>query len=169
VRQFQARVMLMRGVEPEAGWPDLSDAALVSTAADWLTPHLAGMGRLSDLQSLDLTAILQGTLPGRLASRLTQALPTHLALPGGRAPINYTAPVPLASARAQSFYGMTATPPLAGGRVPIRLALLSPAGRPIAVTADIGAFWKGAWVDARRDMRGRYPKHRWPEDGGAPT
>ena len=169
VRQFQARVMLMRGVEPEAGWPDLSDAALVSTAADWLTPHLAGMGRLRDLQSLDLTAILQGTLSGRLASRLTQALPTHLALPGGRAPIDYTAPVPLASARAQAFYGMTATPPLAGGRVPLRLALLSPAGRPIAVTADIGAFWKGAWVDARRDMRGRYPKHRWPEDGGAPT
>jgi ATP-dependent helicase HrpB len=127
------------------------------------------MARLADLQRLDLGAILRGALPGRLVARLAEELPTHVTLPGGRAPIDYAEPVPLASARAQAFYGMTATPRLAGGRIPLRLALLSPAGRPIAVTADIGAFWKGAWADARRDMRGRYPKHRWPEDGGAPA
>ena len=74
----------------------------------------------------------------------------------------------VASARAQLFYGLARTPLLAEGRIPLRLALLSPAGRPIAVTADLAGFWKGAWADARRDMRGRYPKHHWPEDGANP-
>jgi ATP-dependent helicase HrpB len=90
----------------------------------------------------------------------------HLALPGGRAAVDYAQPVPLASARAQAFYGLTATPSLAGGRVPLQLALLSPAGRPIAITADLGSFWRGAWADARKDMRGRYPRHDWPENPG---
>ncbi|HEX4170922.1 MAG TPA: ATP-dependent helicase C-terminal domain-containing protein, partial [Acetobacteraceae bacterium] len=80
------------------------------------------------------------------------------------APIDYTQPVPVAAARAQAFYGVTQTPPLAGGRVPLRLALLSPAGRPVAVIGDLAGFWRGAWADVRRDMLGRYPKHAWPED-----
>jgi len=113
-------------------------------------------------------AILRGLLPRALATRLDQALPPHIVLPGGQAAVDYAQPVPLASARAQAFYGMARTPVLAEGRVPLRLALLSPAGRPIAVTGDLAGFWKGAWADARRDMRGRYPKHRWPEDGGDP-
>jgi ATP-dependent helicase HrpB len=167
VRQFQTRVALMRGIEPD--WPDLSDATLAASVRDWLAPHLNGMARLTDLQRIDLLAVLRGLLPWALSSRLDQDLPTHLTLPGGRAPVDYTEPVPLASARAQAFYGLAATPRLAGGRIPLRLALLSPAGRPIAVTADLAGFWKGAWADARRDMRGRYPKHRWPEDGGNPT
>jgi ATP-dependent helicase HrpB len=167
VEQFRARVALMRGIEPDAEWPDLSDEALIATVRDWLAPHLHGMARLADLDRLDLAAILRGLLPWNLATRLDQALPTHLTLPHGRAPVNYAEPVPVAEARAQAFYGMTTTPLLAGGRVPLRLALLSPAGRPIAVTADLANFWRGAWADARRDMRGRYPKHDWPEDGGA--
>jgi ATP-dependent helicase HrpB len=168
-RQFQARIALMRQTEPEGEWPDLSDAVLAATATAWLTPYLAGLTKLADLQRLDLAAILRGLLPWALAARLDQALPTHLALPGGRAAVDYTQPVPLAEARAQAFYGLTETPKLAGGRVPLRLALLSPAGRAVAVTADLAGFWKGAWADVRRDMRGRYPKHRWPPDGGAPT
>lgn len=168
VRQFQARVALMRGIEPDAGWPDLSDATLAATARDWLTPYLHGFNKLSDLSALDLMAILRGMLAWPLTNRLDAELPTHLSLPRGRAAVDYAEPAPLASARAQFFYGMTATPLLAGGRVPLRLALLSPAGRPIAVTADLAGFWKGAWADARRDMRGRYPKHDWPEDGGNP-
>ncbi len=72
--------------------------------------------------------------------------------------------MPVASARAQAFYGLTATPALADGRVPLQLALLSPAGRPVAITADLAGFWRGGWADVRRDMRGRYPKHDWPED-----
>ena len=166
VRQLQARVALMRGIEPDSGWPDLSDASLAATAREWLPPYLNGLNKLSDLAGLDLMAILRGMLPWPLPNRLDQDLPTHLSLPHGRAAVDYGEPVPLASARAQFFYGMARTPLLAGGRIPLRLALLSPAGRPIAVTADLAGFWKGAWADARKDMRGRYPKHDWPEDPG---
>ena len=102
--------------------------------------------------------------PGNFARRLDAALPPHLALPGARAAIDYTQPVPVASARAQAFYGLAATPRLAEGRVPLQFALLSPAGRPVAITADLAGFWRGGWADVRRDMRGRYPKHAWPED-----
>jgi ATP-dependent helicase HrpB len=168
-RQFQTRVALMRAIEPDAGWPDLANPALAATVDVWLTPHLTGLSRVSDLPRLDMHALLRGQLSWTLASRLDQALPTHIPLPGGRAAVDYSQPVPLAEAKAQAFYGLTETPRLAGGRVPLRLALLSPAGRPVAVTADLAGFWKGAWADVRRDMRGRYPKHRWPEDGGAPT
>jgi ATP-dependent helicase HrpB len=168
-RQLQARVALMAGIEPDAGWPDLTDAALKTTIQEWLTPCLTGVGRLSEVEKLDLHAILRGKMAWDLASRLDRDLPTHLLLPTGRAAIDYTQAPPLASARAQAFYGMASTPLLAAGRIPLRLALLSPASRPIAVTADLGGFWKGAWADARRDMRGRYPKHRWPEDGANPA
>jgi ATP-dependent helicase HrpB len=163
-RQLQARVALMRGLEPDAGWPDLSDTALIADVSAWLTPRLAGMSRLGELARLDLIAILRGLLPWDLARRLDTALPAHLALPGAHTAIDYTQPVPVASARAQAFYGLAATPRLADGRVPLQLALLSPAGRPVAITADIGGFWRGGWADVRRDMRGRYPKHAWPED-----
>jgi ATP-dependent helicase HrpB len=168
-RQLQARVALMRGIEPDAGWPDPGDAALKATIQDWLPPFLSGVTRLGDLEKLDLHAILRGTMPRHLAARLDRELPVELSLPSGRAAIDYAGSPPLASAKAQAFYGMATTPALAGGRIPLRLALLSPAGRPIAVTADIAGFWKGAWADARRDMRGRYPKHRWPENGAEPT
>jgi ATP-dependent helicase HrpB len=166
-RQFQARVALMRALEPER-WPDLSDAALVAGARDWLVPWLAGFGRLADLGRIDLQAALRGLLPYEASRRLDRELPAYLDLPGGRAAVDYAEPVPLAAARAQAFYGLAETPRLAGGRVPLRLALLSPAGRPVAITADLAGFWRGAWADVRRDMRGRYPKHRWPENGAAP-
>jgi ATP-dependent helicase HrpB len=168
-RQFQSRTTLMRTIEPNAAWPDLADTHLKTEIQTWLTPHLAGLTRLADIQKLDLHAILRALLPWDLAARLDRDLPTHLHLPTGRAAIDYTESPPLASAKAQAFYGMATTPLLAAGRIPLRLALLSPAGRPIAVTADLASFWKGAWTDARRDMRGRYPKHRWPEDGANPA
>ncbi|HJS85367.1 MAG TPA: ATP-dependent helicase C-terminal domain-containing protein, partial [Acetobacteraceae bacterium] len=167
-RQLQARVALMRAVEPDGSWPDLSDAALAADAATWLAPHLHGMTRLSDLARLDTYRLLHGLLDREHAARLERELPTQIALPGGRAAVDYTQPVPVASARAQAFYGLRATPPLAGGKVKLSLALLSPAGRPIAVTGDIAAFWRGGWSEARRDMRGRYPKHAWPDDPAAP-
>jgi ATP-dependent helicase HrpB len=161
-RQFQARVALMRRLEPDA-WPDLSDEALAESRAEWLEPHLHGLTKLADVQKLDLTAILRRTLEWSAAARLDRELPTHLDLPGGRAAVDYTQPVPLAQARAQAFYGLSVTPQLAGGRVELRLALLSPAGRPVAITADLKGFWSGTWADVRKDMRGRYPKHSWPE------
>ena len=162
-RQLQARVSRMAALEPDAGWPDLSDATLRATIPDWLGPHLAGIRRLAELDRLDLAAILRARLPRPLAARLDRDLPEHLALPHGRAPIDYTAPVPTASARAQAFYGLAATPRLAAGRVPLSLALLSPAGRPAAITADLAQFWRGGWTELRKEMRGRYPKHDSPE------
>jgi ATP-dependent helicase HrpB len=153
----------MRALEPESDWPDLSDATLVSTVSDWLAPRLAGMTRLTDLARLDLAAILRGMLALALTVRLDRDLPRELTLPGGRATIDYTAAPPIASAKAQAFFGLRETPLLAGGRVPLRLSLLSPAGRPVAITADLASFWQSAWADVRRDMRGHYPKHNWPK------
>jgi len=122
------------------------------------------MTRLAEVARVSLADVLRGQLSYEQAQALDRALPTHLDLPGGRAAVDYSAPVPLAAARAQAFYGLDDTPRLAGGRVPLRLALLSPAGRPVAITGNLAAFWRGAWADARKDMRGRYPKHDWPED-----
>jgi ATP-dependent helicase HrpB len=162
-RNLQARLGLMHGLEAET-WPASDDASLIASLEDWLAAHLLGLTRLGDLAALDLQAILLERLDWTLRSRLDRELPTYLTLPGGQAVVTYTEPVPIAAARAQHFYGLAETPRLAGGRVPLRLALLSPAGRPIALTADIAGFWRGAWADARRDMRGRYPRHSWPEN-----
>ena len=172
-RQFQARVALIGRLEPEQGWPDLSDAALAAERG-WLMAHLNGMSRLGDLARLDMAAVLRAAV-GAMAdgwertARLDRELPTHLALPKGRAVVDYCQPVALAEARAQLFYGLAETPKLADGRVELRLALLSPAGRAVAITGDLGAFWRGAWADVRRDMRGRYPRHDWPENPGSIT
>ncbi|WP_428378085.1 ATP-dependent helicase HrpB [Lichenicoccus sp.] len=167
--QFQARVAVARTAPLDdlglgAALPDLSDAALAAAMQQWLVPHLAGCTRVADLRTLDLHALLRGQLDHRQAAALDRALPTHLSLQTLRAPIDYTGAEPLASARAQAFYGLTETPRLAQGRVKLRLALLSPAGRPAAITGDLASFWTGAWIETRRDLRGRYPKHDWPEN-----
>lgn len=161
-RQVQARVALMRALEPAADWPDLSDAVLDADRA-WLAPYLYGLSRLAEVARLDFAAVLRARLTSTQGRALDRALPTHLDLPGGRAAVDYMQPVPLAQARAQHYYGLEETPRLAGGRVPLRLALLSPAGRPIAITGDLAAFWRGAWAETRKEMRGRYPKHDWPD------
>jgi len=172
-RQFQARVGLMRRLEPPGGWPDLSDAALAADRG-WLAAQLNGMSRLVELARLDMAAVLRAALAGlpdgwARTQRLDSELPSHLTLPKGRATVDYCQPVPLAEARAQHFFGLAETPKLAGGRAELRLALLSPAGRPVAITGDLAAFWRGAWADVRKDMRGRYPKHDWPENPAAIT
>ena len=164
-RQLQARAALLRTLDPAV--PNIADDALSASAAEWLAPHLTGLRRLDALATLDLPALLRAHLGWDAAARLDRLLPTHIALPGGRAAVDYTAPVPVASARAQHFYGLSETPLLAEGRVALRLALLSPAGRPIAVISDLAGFWSGAWADARRNMRGRYPRHPWPENPAA--
>ncbi|MBR0674066.1 ATP-dependent helicase HrpB [Neoroseomonas soli] len=166
-RQAQARILWMRKVEGEA-WPDVSDAALSATVRDWLAPHLHGRARLSELGGLDATALLLEALPWDRRRALDAALPARVPLPAGRsAAIDYAREVPALEARAQHLFGLAALPPLAGGRVPLQVALLSPAGRPIAVTGDLAGFWKGAWAEVRKEMRGRYPKHAWPEDPAA--
>jgi len=151
----------MRGIDQE--YPDLSRPALAANVQDWLAPYLAGMTSLRGAKSVDVLAVLRDWVGHERAMRLDRELPAELKLKRGTVRIDYSSPVPVASARAHVFYGTDATPKLAGGKVPLQLALLSPAGRPIAITADLAGFWRGGWADARRDMRGRYPKHDWPE------
>jgi ATP-dependent helicase HrpB len=159
---LQARVALMRRLDET--YPDLSRETLAATTETWLAPYLAGMTNLRDVKNADLHNILRATLTYEQATRLDKDLPTELRLPGGTIPIDYTTPTPTASGRAKLFYGLNETPKLASGKIPLQLALLSPANRPIAITADLATFWRNGWTDARRDMRGRYPKHAWPED-----
>jgi ATP-dependent helicase HrpB len=162
-RDLQARVAIMRELEGEA-WPDLSDAALAADPA-WLAEALHGATRLSDVAKLDLAALLVARLSWPQRQALDAALPSRVALPGGgSARIDYTGATPKLSARAQHLFGLAATPVLAGGRVALNVELLSPAQRPIAVTADLRGFWRGGWAEVRKAMRGRYPKHAWPED-----
>ncbi len=163
-KQVRARIALLRATEGEA-WPDLSDATLAATAAEWLAPHLHGRTKLSEAKGLDLLAALRGMLPWEMQKRLDAALPARVELPGGRsAAIDYDRETPTLEARAQHLYGLDGLPPLAGGRVPLQVALLSPAGRPVAVTGDLAGFWRGSWKDVRKEMRGRYPRHDWPEE-----
>jgi ATP-dependent helicase HrpB len=167
-RQVQARVAWMRQAEGEAGWPDLSDAALAATAQDWLAPHLHGLTRLPELSGLDLPGIMLSTLPWERRRRLDAALPARIPLPAGRsAAVDYARDTPTLEARAQHLYSLAGLPVLAEGRVPLQVALLSPAGRPVAVTGDLAGFWRGGWAEVRKEMRGRYPKHNWPEDPAA--
>jgi ATP-dependent helicase HrpB len=162
-RQLRARIGWMRGIEPD--WPDLSDAALAATAETWLAPHLVGLTKLSEAKALDLATILRSQLPWERQKRLDAALPARIELPAGRsAQVDYDREIPTLEARAQHLYGLDTLPALAEGRVPLQVALLSPAGRPIAITGDLHGFWRGGWKDARKDMRGRYPKHVWPEE-----
>ena len=156
-----ARVAVMRDLD--ATYPDLSRPALAASVQAWLAPYLAGMTSLKATKELDLYQILRAQLGHEQARILDKSLPTTLNLKNGQVPIDYSGPLPVASARAHVFYGTDSTPRLADGRIPLQLALLSPARRPIAITADLGSFWRNGWADARRDMRGRYPKHDWPE------
>jgi ATP-dependent helicase HrpB len=162
VVNLQARVAVMRGVG--ADYPDLSREVLAGSTEEWLAPYLAGVVNLREARGVDLYAVLRGMMSRELAVRLDKELPVELRLPGGVVRVDYTGPVAVASARAHVFYGTDATPKLAGGKVALQLALLSPAGRPIAITGDLAGFWRGGWLDARRDMRGRYPRHDWPEE-----
>jgi ATP-dependent helicase HrpB len=149
-------------------WPDWSVASLLSSLDTWLGPYLPGARGRSDLEQLDLTTVLRSQLPWPEGAQLDDLAPDALTLPTGRTtPINYSGEQPTASVRVQDLFGTT-THPHAGGR-PIRLELLSPADRPIQVTADLPGFWAGSWKDVRKEMAGRYPKHRWPDDpAGAP-
>ncbi|MDE8348321.1 MAG: ATP-dependent helicase HrpB [Acidocella sp.] len=162
VLSLQARAAVMRRIAPE--FPDISQPVLAGTSDVWLAPYLAGMSHIREVKSLDLLNILRNFIGYENACALDKALPVALDLPHGPVRIDYTGPVPVAAARAKVFYGQDATPKLAGGRVPLQISLLSPAGRPIAITGDLASFWRHGWADARRDMRGRYPKHDWPEE-----
>ena len=144
-------------------WPDWSTDHLTDTLDEWLAPYLPGATGRADLERLDLAMVLRSQLPWPQGADLDAIAPARLDLPTGRSvPIDYSGDQPDAFVRVQDLFGVT-THPTAGG-VPIRLHLLSPADRPIQVTADLPRFWSGSWADVRKDMAGRYPKHQWPDD-----
>jgi ATP-dependent helicase HrpB len=148
------------------GWPDVSDEALGLTLDDWLAPSLAGLRRLDDLRRLDLGALLLDRLTWQQRARLDEIAPTHLVVPtGSRIPVDYGDPgAPVLAVRLQEMFGLAETPRIGGGRVPVTLHLLSPAQRPLQVTRDLAGFWRTSYFDVRKDMRGRYPRHHWPEN-----
>ncbi|MBF0625895.1 MAG: ATP-dependent helicase HrpB [Magnetococcales bacterium] len=165
-RSLQARVALLRRLRPHEGWPDLSDAALIASLADWLEPWLDGITRREQVQRLDLATILRQRLDWGDRQRLDEGAPTHLLVPSGsRLPLDYTAgEAPVLAVRIQEMFGQTSTPTVGWGAVPVLLHLLSPARRPVQVTRDLHSFWTNTWSTVRKELAGRYPKHHWPED-----
>lgn len=165
-RQLQARVGLMRQQEPSGEWPDLSDRALSETLEDWLAPWIEGKTRLADVQRLDLAAILTARLSWEQQQRLERETPRTFTTPAGNArPIDYTTgETPILAVPLQELFGLESTPSVCMGRVQILLHLLSPARRPMQVTQDLAGFWANGYAEVRKELRGRYPKHHWPED-----
>ncbi|MGI8983983.1 MAG: ATP-dependent helicase C-terminal domain-containing protein, partial [Acidimicrobiales bacterium] len=160
---LQARACFARGALGER-WPDLSDAALIATLDDWLAPLLAGATGRAGVEAVDVAGALRRRL-AHLAPELDRQAPSTLTVASGRhATIDYAGPHPTAAVRVQDLFGTAVHPTIAGGAVPVVLQLLSPAGRPVQVTADLPGFWAGTWADVRKEMAGRYPKHPWPAD-----
>ncbi|SFR13031.1 ATP-dependent helicase HrpB [Poseidonocella sedimentorum] len=160
-RRFQARALLLRDWDQTV--PDLSDAALLGALDDWLLPHLTGLRSAEDIRALNLLPALRAILTWEQSQALDRTVPPAFTTPLGRKiPIDYSGEHPAIALRLQEMFGQT-THPTSAGR-PLRITLLSPAQRPVQVTMDLPAFWQNSYADVRKDMRGRYPKHPWPED-----
>jgi ATP-dependent helicase HrpB len=162
--RFRDRLRFVAAHDPT--WPDVSDVRLHERLDEWLGPALAGARRLRDVERLDLGEALAGLLDWRQRRALDDLAPTHIVVPSGsRIPIDYTdATAPALAVRLQEVFGLEESPRVLGGRVPLTMHLLSPAHRPVQVTRDLAGFWRTSYFDVRKDLRGRYPKHEWPED-----
>ena len=168
LRQWQARVMLMRqhAVPAPQPWPDLSDAALAAGLEEWAPPWIAGMSRREHFARIDLRGALQSRLSYAQGVILEREAPTHFTVPSGsNIPIDYLdGEIPTLSVRLQEMFGLSETPSVAAGRLPLLLKLLSPARRPVQITRDLVSFWNRGYHEVKKDLKGRYPKHYWPED-----
>ena len=164
-RQWQARVAMMKAQSPD-DWPDVANVTLLEQLESWLGPFLAGATRWRDVQSLDLLGALGSLLDYNQQQALAAQAPERLTIPTGQSvALDYTADNgPVLAAKLQALFGWQETPTVAGGQVPVVIHLLSPAQRPLAVTADLASFWKNGYPQVRKELRGRYPKHPWPED-----
>jgi ATP-dependent RNA helicase HrpB len=163
-RRVRARLGFLHAID--AGWPDVSTEALTRDLDDWLAPRLAGARRWDQLERLDLGELLLDRLPWDFRAALEDWAPTHVEVPSGsRVPVDYSDPAaPVLAVRLQELFGLTETPTVARGRVPLTLHLLSPARRPVQVTRDLAGFWRTTYFEVRKDLKGRYPKHHWPDD-----
>jgi ATP-dependent helicase HrpB len=172
LRQWRDRVMFLHRTLGDE-WPDLGDPALAASAAEWLAPALIGKTALDDFASGEFAHALQALLPWTLRRRLEAEAPSHFTAPTGSAlPIDYAAPEgPRLAIRLQELFGLDRHPSIAAGRVPLVLELLSPAHRPVQVTRDLPGFWRGSYAAVKSEMKGRYPRHPWPDDprSAAPT
>ncbi len=165
-RQLQARARLTAALLPEEGWPDLSDTALLDSLEDWLGPHLSGIRSLQGLQQIVLVQLLQEIIGWKLLQSLDSIAPASLTIPSGRkVALDYTdQDGPVLSAKLQELFGLSESPTVCRGRRAVLVHLLSPAGRPVAVTRDLQGFWERGYQEVRKELRGRYPKHPWPDD-----
>jgi ATP-dependent helicase HrpB len=163
---LRARVGFLRRLKGAAAtWPDFSDAALLDSLEAWLAPFLGDVARRAAFKDIPVEDALKAVLGRDRLRRLDREAPTHWRVPSGRVvPLDYAGEAPVLAARIQELFGATETPSVAGGRVPLVLHLLSPAGRPIQVTRDLVGFWRRGYAAARADLRGRYPRHYWPDD-----
>jgi ATP-dependent helicase HrpB len=154
-------------------WPDLSEGGLSQAPENWLAPYIEGCGKLNDIGPEKLDAALAALLPWELSRKLDAEAPTHFQTPAGsNIALDYSSPEgPAVAARVQEFYGLADHPKIAGGKIPLTLHLLSPAHRPIQITRDLPGFWRGSWSAVKAEMKGRYPRHLWPDDpaSAAPT
>jgi ATP-dependent helicase HrpB len=157
------------GDSEDGGWPDVSDAALLADPDRWWIPALTRARNRADVSRVDAAAVLRTLLDHRQAARLDELAPERIQVPSGaRIAVDYSADQPVLAVKVQEVFGWTATPTVGGGRLPVVLHLLSPAGRPAAVTADLTSFWANGYPQVRAELRGRYPKHAWPEDPQQP-
>ena len=141
------------------------DAALMDGLEEWLAPFLDGVSRRAHLERIDLSSALRALLPWDLKTRLDAEAPTHVEVPSGsRIPIDYDGEEPVLAVRLQEMFGLAETPRIAGGRLAVKLHLLSPAQRPVQVTQDLANFWRSTYAEVKKDLKGRYPKHYWPDD-----
>jgi ATP-dependent helicase HrpB len=165
LKQWRDRVMFLRASEGDE-WPDLSDAALTETMTEWLTPALAGKITLNEFSADEFDGALAALLPWPLKRRLDTEAPTHFEAPtGSQVPIDYEADGgPKIAIRVQELFGLDRHPAIAGGKVPLLIELLSPAHRPVQMTRDLPGFWRGSYAAVRTEMRGRYPRHPWPDN-----
>ncbi len=163
--QYRARLALLHRTLSEAGWPDVSDAALLTTLDQWLLPWLGGVRGLADLARLDLEAVFKSWLGGK-AREVERLVPERLTVPSGsQVRLDYAAgEAPVLAVKLQELFGLADTPRIAGERVRVLIHLLSPAGRPLAVTQDLRSFWDSVYPEVQKEMKGRYPKHPWPDD-----
>ncbi len=166
LRDWQARVLSLRLWQPEAGWPDVSDIALLETLPEWLGPWLDGVTRAEHLQRLDLGGILRSRLDWPQQQSLEALAPTHIVVPSGTHKRLHYRPgePPVLAVRLQEMFGLADTPTVCRGQVRVMLHLLSPAQRPIQVTQDLRGFWDRTYAEVKKELKGRYPKHYWPDD-----
>jgi len=166
LRRWQGRVcFLQRLLKEDETWPNVSDEGLESSIKQWLAPYLVNMDRLNDLAGVDLKGALFNILSYGQQKALDTLAPTHMMVPSGsRIPIDYAAPIPVLAVRLQEMFGLLKNPTVAGGRQPLLFHLLSPAGRPVQITQDLAGFWKNGYMLVKKELKGRYPKHYWPDD-----